>query len=112
MFRTQNRQSIYNCEMTRALKSDGAGDCATQAMLTLMPPAEIAQSDLAGIVARRNAARRLIHELRKDGLRILALIEKKSHVEPGIHTAEVQECTCRGRIIRRLLVDGRPVEDW
>ena len=98
--------------MNTLLEFDGGGNYAMQPTLTLMAPPGIEQSDLAGIVARRNAARKLVQELRSDGLRILKLIEKESHIEPGIHTAEVQECTCRGRIIRRLLVDGRPVEDW
>ncbi len=98
--------------MTSLLAYAGVGNYAMQHTLTVMSPPEIDQADLAPIVARRNAARRLVQDLRADGLRILRLLEKGSHVEPGIHTAEVHECTCRGRITKRLLVDGRPAEDW
>ena len=80
--------------------------------LAVMPQPEVEQGSLAAIVGRRNAARALVHELREDSLRILRLLEKGSHVEPGIHTAEVHECAWKGRITKRLLVDGRPVEDW
>ncbi len=60
-----------------------------------------------------NAARiPLAHELRADGLKILKLLEKGSHVECGVHTAEVEEAVDRDKIVKRLLVDGRPVEDW
>ena len=98
--------------MTSLLAYAGVGDYAMKHTLTVMPTPEIDQADLAPIVARRNVARKLVRELRADGLRMLRLIEKGSHVEPGIHTAEVHECSCRGKITKRLMVDGRPVEDW
>ena len=40
------------------------------------------------------------------------MIEKGSRVEPCIHTAEVEEVVDKGQIVKRLLVDGRLVEDW
>ena len=80
--------------------------------LTVMPTPEIDQPDLAAIVARRNAARGLVQDLRSEGLRILKLLEKGRHVGSGIHTAEIEETVHGGRICKRLLVDGRPVEDW
>ena len=73
---------------------------------------EIELEDLASIVGRRNAARILVQELRDDRSRILAMIEKGSRVEPCIHTAEVEEVVDKGQIVKRLLVDGRLVEDW
>ena len=98
--------------VTNLLQFDGVGNYAMQQTLTVMPSPEVEQRGLSAIVARRNAARRLVQELREDGLRLLRLLEKGSHVEAGVHTAESHECTCKGRIIKRLLVDGRPVEDW
>ncbi len=98
--------------MTSLLTYHGVGNYAMKQTLTVMPTPEIDQPDLAAIVARKNAARRLVQELRSDSLRILKLLEKGSHVEPGVHSVEVHECQCKGRIIKQLLVDGRPVEDW
>ena len=80
--------------------------------LTIVVSRGISQADLAALVSRRNSARKLVRELRADSLRLLRMIEHGGRVEPGVHSAEVSECTCKGRICRRLLVDGRPVEDW
>jgi len=80
--------------------------------LTLMPRPEIDQTDLAPIVARRNAARRMVQELRADSLRMIKLIEKGSHIEPGVHTVEIGETVEGHKIVKRLLVDGEPVENW
>ena len=84
----------------------------SSANLRVVPRPKINQEDLRAFGGKRNEARRLVNELRAESLRIFEALTQNTPVESGVHMAEIEEVPNLGTVTRRLVVDGRPVEDW
>lgn len=84
----------------------------TKNVLFVMPKQKITRSEIAEIVRLRGVIRRDRKKLLKMGHSVMARIRKDIEVEPCTTPVEVETCECGSGIVTRLLVDGRPVDDF
>lgn len=77
-----------------------------------MPSAIIDQDRISEIINLKNLIRRNLKMLRSLSEETLSMLQKGCEVEPGPSLVEV-DCVARGgEIVTRLLIDGRPIEDF
>jgi hypothetical protein len=81
-------------------------------MLFLMPVPKIKRSEIAEIVRLRGVIRRDRKRLLEMGRSVMARMQKGIAVEPSTTPVEVETRECDSGILTRLLVDGRPVDDF
>lgn len=81
-------------------------------MLFLMPVPRIKRSEIAEIVRLRGLIRNDRKRLLEMGHSIMARMQKGIEPEPCATPLEVETCECGSAIMTRLLVDGRPVDDF
>ncbi len=82
-----------------------------RANLIVMSPASITQNELSMLLSKRSRVRHGLAELRETASELFARIESGAEITDGALDLEIRATCEHGKVIRQLLLDGRPLDD-
>ncbi len=83
----------------------------TQGKLVVMSPTNITQNELSTLLSKRSRIRHGLAELRDTASELFARIESGAEITDGALDLEIRATCKHGKVIRQLLLDGRPIDD-